>query len=80
MDDNDLVRLIHVAQSQKWQLGKDIGVISYNETPLKSVIANGITTITTDFEKMGITMAEMILSNTRARIENPFQMIERNSF
>jgi DNA-binding transcriptional regulator YhcF (GntR family) len=80
MDDKDLVRLIKVANQNNWMLGKDIGVISYNETPLKSVIAGGITTITTDFEKMGMTMADMVLNNKREHVENPFLMIERNSF
>lgn len=80
IDDKDLVRLIKAAKANQWTLGKDIGVISYNETPLKSVIAEGITTITTDFEKMGKNMADIVLNNKREYIENPFVMIERNSF
>jgi DNA-binding transcriptional regulator YhcF (GntR family) len=80
MDDNDLVRLIHAAKSNSWTIGTDIGVMSYNETPLKSVIADGITTITTDFEKMGITMADMVLNNDHKHIENPFILIDRKSF
>lgn len=80
MDDKDLVRLIKAAKANHWTLGTDIGVISYNETPLKSVLAEGITTITPDFEQMGRTMAEMILDNVRRTVENPFLMIERKSF
>ncbi len=80
IDDNDLVRLIHATKTNDWVLGKDIGIISYNETPLKSVIADGITTITTDFEGMGTTIAEMILNAKRKHLENPFIMMERNSF
>lgn len=80
MDDNDLVKLIHTAKSNNWTIGTDIGVISYNETPLKSVIGDGITTITTDFEKMGITMADMILNTDYQHIENPFILIDRQSF
>jgi hypothetical protein len=33
-------------------MGKDVGVLCYNETSLKSVIGDGITTITTDFNTM----------------------------
>jgi DNA-binding transcriptional regulator YhcF (GntR family) len=80
IDDNDLVRLIHTTKSNNWTIGEDIGIISYNETPLKSVIADGITTITTDFDKMGSSMAEMILTSTQKHLENPFIMIDRNSF
>ena len=80
IDDNSLVEVIQVATRKGWQLGRDIGVISYNETPLKSVIGNGITTITTDFAAMGKTMAEMVLSGKREVVENPFVLIDRKSF
>lgn len=80
MDDKDLVRLVQTAKGNNWKLGQDFGILSYNETPLKSIIGDGITTITTDFEQMGISMADMIINNTRMRIENPFLMIDRNSF
>ena len=80
IDDNSLVDVIQVANRKGWQLGRDIGVISYNETPLKSVIGNGITTITTDFAAMGKTMAEMVVSGKREVVENPFVLIDRKSF
>jgi len=80
IDDNSLVEVIQLATRKGWQLGRDIGVISYNETPLKSVIGNGITTITTDFAAMGKTMAEMVLSGKREVVENPFVLIDRKSF
>jgi DNA-binding transcriptional regulator YhcF (GntR family) len=80
IDDNDLVEIVKLAKLENWQLGKDIGVISYNETNLKTVIGNGITTITTDFEKMGNTMAKMIITGQPETVENPFVMIDRQSF
>lgn len=80
IDDNNLVDIIQAAKQSGWQLGKDIGVISYNETPLKGVIGDGITTITTDFTAMGKTMAEMVVSGKREVVENPFVIIDRKSF
>jgi DNA-binding transcriptional regulator YhcF (GntR family) len=80
IDDNHLVEIIKVARQNKWKMGTDIGVISYNETSLKSVIGEGISTITTDFAVMGRSMAKMILSGKREVIENPFILIDRNSF
>lgn len=77
--DNDLVTLIHIINKKGLQLGKNIGIISYNETPLKSVIVNGITTISTDFALMGKTMAKMILQHKRAHIENPCKFTLRKS-
>jgi hypothetical protein len=36
--DNDLVVLIERIIESKLKVGKDVGVISYNETPLKKII------------------------------------------
>ena len=67
-------------KSKDWQVGKDIGILSYNETSLKSVIGNGITTITTDFEAMGRSMANIVVNGNREVVENPFVIIDRQSF
>ncbi len=80
IDDNHLVEIIKAARQRKWKLGQDIGVISYNETNLKSIIADGITTITTDFSAMGKIIAEMAVSGKGEIIENAFIMIDRKSF
>jgi DNA-binding LacI/PurR family transcriptional regulator len=58
----------------------EIGIVSFNETPLKGIIAPGITTVSTDFAEMGKTMAEMILNHHKLKIDNPFLMYERKSF
>ena len=75
----DLVTLIERIISLKLQVGKQVGVISYNETPLKKVILNGITTISTDFSKMGELAAQLILSNSHAHAEVPFHLTLRPS-
>ena len=75
----DLVTLIERIISLKLKVGKQVGVISYNETPLKKVILNGITTISTDFSKMGELAAQLILSNSHAHAEVPFHLTLRPS-
>jgi len=80
IDDRDLEFLVRYAIKYPLQLGKDLGVISYNETLLKGIIASGITTISTDFAKMGKTIAEMILNHQRLKVDNNFVMNKRNSF
>jgi DNA-binding transcriptional regulator YhcF (GntR family) len=77
--EDDLVKLIERIMSKKLKLGKQVGVISYNETPLKKIILNGITTISTDFQKMGETAAALILNHTREQIHNPFYLTLRPS-
>jgi len=77
--EDDLVALIEKIISLKLKIGKDIGVISYNETPLKKIILNGITTISTDFQKMGEMAANLILQDSKARLEVPFILSLRPS-
>jgi DNA-binding transcriptional regulator YhcF (GntR family) len=78
-NDRDLVRVIEKSKHQKLKLGRDFGIISYNESPLKKVVENGITTISTDFRAMGKIMAAMILDGKRIQIENKCSLIIRNS-
>lgn len=80
VDDRDLEFLVRYSIDQQLILGTNMGIISYNETPLKGIIASGITTISTDFAQMGKSMAEMILNNQKLKVDNPFVMNIRNSF
>jgi hypothetical protein len=77
--DRDLVRVIEKAKLQNLSLGSDYGIISYNETPLKKVVENGITTISTNFEAMGKILTQMILKGKKEQIENKSALIIRNS-
>ena len=77
--DKDLVFLVKVAKSQNLELGVDLGIISYNDTPLKEVVADGITTISTDFVGMGQQLAEMVLNKQNSQIENHSFMVFRKS-
>lgn len=77
--DLDLVPLIQQANALNYELGKDIGILSYNDTPLKAIVAKGITVISTDFKGMGLTMAELIIHKKKDKIENPCYLLRRNS-
>lgn len=77
--ENDLVILIERIIALKLVIGKEVGIISYNDTPLKKIILNGITTISTDFRKMGAMAAEMILENLKEHREVPFYLTLRAS-
>jgi DNA-binding transcriptional regulator YhcF (GntR family) len=77
--EDDLVMLIERLIAQKLKIGKDVGVISYNETPLKRIILDGITTISTDFSQLGVQAAEFILSGKTEKIEVPFYLNLRKS-
>ena len=80
VDDRDLEFLVRYSIENQMILGSNMGIISYNETPLKGIIASGITTISTDFVQMGKSMAEMIFNQQKLKLDNPFVMNRRNSF
>jgi DNA-binding transcriptional regulator YhcF (GntR family) len=77
IEEMDLVNLVKQVRDQGFALGKEIGVISYNDTPLKELL--GITVIFTDFQAMGETAAYMILKNKKEAVKNVFHFINRNS-
>ncbi|WP_282134359.1 GntR family transcriptional regulator [Seonamhaeicola maritimus] len=78
-DDKSLLRVIKKMKESQLELVNDIGVISYNDTLLKEIVEGGITTISTDFNAMGKRLAEMILDKEQGQIENPNNLIIRNS-
>lgn len=77
--DNDLVVLIERLIESGLKVGEEVGVISYNETPLKKIILNGITTISTDFEAMGVETAKIIQENQLRHVHIPFKLMLRPS-
>ena len=77
--DRNLVRLVKMAAEKNLQLGVDIGIVSFNDTVLKEVVAGGITTISTDFQLMGQTLARMIQEKSVEKNRNNSQLIRRNS-
>ncbi len=77
--EDDLVILIEKILATKMKVGKNVGIISYNETPLKKIILNGITTISTDFQMMGEKAAELILNHSTQHVEIPFYLTIRAS-
>jgi len=77
--EDELVVLLEKLTSSGLRIGEQVGVISYNETPVKKFILNGITTISTDFHQMGVNAANLILSGTRTCMEISFKLTLRAS-
>jgi DNA-binding transcriptional regulator YhcF (GntR family) len=77
--DRHLVNVIEQAKIQNLALGIDYGIISYNDTSLKKVVENGITTISTDFNEMGKILAEMINTNLNPKKKHDSKLILRHS-
>lgn len=79
IEEIDVVELIKKANALNLRLGSDIGIITYNDTPFKEILAGGISVLTTDFNRMGETLADMIKNRKRNKVKNPFTLIIRNS-
>jgi len=79
ISENDLSNLIKLCRLSNCELGKEVGVISYNDTVLKEVLENGITVMSTDFEEMGKYTAQIISEAQPLKYKNEFRLILRNS-
>lgn len=77
IEEGDLVNLVKQVREDEFLLGEEVGIISYNDTPLKELL--GITVMSTDFKVMGETAAAMILNKTKGTVKVPFNFIERES-
>ena len=77
IEESDLVNLVKQLRDRGLQPGRDVGVISYNDTPLKDLL--GISVVSTDFDAMGRTAAELIRERRVEQLRNPFRWIERDS-
>ena len=78
--DLGLIELVRRARERNYRVGRDISIISYNESPINEIILNGLTTISTDFRQMRVLVARMILEKSLSKVKCDFQMICRNTF
>ncbi|MEN8228582.1 MAG: GntR family transcriptional regulator [Bacteroidota bacterium] len=79
IEDNDLVKVIKCCKNRNWKLGEDIGLVAYNETPLKEVIRDGISVVSCDFSQMANEMVKFINNGHPVHKIIPIRFIERNS-
>lgn len=79
ISDDDLYRFIKYSKNKNWKLGIDVGVVAYNNNPVKEILEDGITTISTNHDEIGRVAAQMIISKDFKRIKSPFEFIRRHS-
>ncbi len=79
LTEDDLVALVKKIQAAGLEVGKQVGVIAYNETAMMQILLGGITTISADFEMMGIKAARMILDKSTEKVSVPFYLRLRGS-
>lgn len=79
VSDRTLAKFLDQCSQKGFEPGKDVGVISYNETPMKKYVKDGITVISTDFELMGAKAAEFVNSNSPIQFKVPTRLTIRSS-
>lgn len=79
VSDRTLAWFLGQCEEQGFEPGREVGVISYNETPMKKYVKNGITVISTDFELMGRKAAEFVASGETVQFEVPTTLKLRSS-
>lgn len=80
VSDRTLAMLLDQASERGLEVGRDFGIISYNETPMKRYVKEGITVISTDFIEMGRKAAEYVLNPGPIQYTVPTRLIDRRSF
>lgn len=77
--DRDLIDFVKHVHRTGLHLGKDVGLISYDDTPMKEILEGGISVISTDFEQMGQTLSKIIDQKLTTKTANPSSLIRRKS-
>lgn len=80
VSDRTLTRILNKASEKKLIIGHDVGIISYNETPMKKYVHEGITVLSTDFYEMGRLAAHYVLNTGEIKQVVPTKLILRKSF
>ena len=77
--DRDLVAFLKQVNQAGLTLGQEVGLLSYDDTPIKEILAGGISVISTDFAQMGRMAGELLAQRRREKIANPGGLILRKS-
>jgi DNA-binding transcriptional regulator YhcF (GntR family) len=77
--EEDLIQLIEKVTCAGFALGTHVGIISYNESPYKRILCDGITTISTNFKEMGQKAAELLKIGSKEQVEISCSLTLRNS-
>lgn len=79
VSDRMLGTFLEQCRTKNLEPGIDVGIISYNETPMKKFIYKGITVISTDFDALGKKAAQFVISDEPMQIHIPTKLIIRKS-
>lgn len=76
---SDLIDVVKTVRRKRYCLGKEVGVVVFNDEPMLEVIDNGIAAISTDFRRMGEVAAGFIKTKKKIQTYIPTNLIKRPS-
>lgn len=79
VSDRILGYFLEQCKAKDYEPGKDVGFLSYNETPMKKFIYKGISVVSTDFEELGTKAAAFITHDEDTQCYVPTNLIVRES-
>ena len=79
VEQKDLVNILKGVKLKGLKLGKEVGLLAYNDIPLYGVIEDGITAISVDFGEMGRLAAKFVGTGEAIRTVLPTRLILRSS-
>ncbi|WP_298551506.1 GntR family transcriptional regulator [uncultured Algibacter sp.] len=79
VNDRMLYEVLNQCSNANFELGKDVGILSYNDTPLKKYTYKGVSVISIDFKEFGAKVAEFINSNQTLQMYLNTKLILRDS-
>ncbi|MEO6723275.1 MAG: GntR family transcriptional regulator [Ferruginibacter sp.] len=79
MGNNELWQILKDCKTKGLELGKDVGILSHNDEPVKEIVGDGITTYSTSFSGMGKRAAQAAMSKEQIHEIIPTVLIRRNS-
>ena len=74
-----MIDVIKICRDKELVVGKDIGLVAFNDAPMLEVIEGGISVISTDFKLMGNLVAEFIKTRNNVQTYVPTKLTQRMS-
>ena len=79
ISDSDMADILDAADRQRLKPGVNFGLLSFNDSPLKKYVRNGITTVSCDFSVLGQMAAETLKSGNVANQTVSLSITKRSS-
>ncbi|MFM6947990.1 MAG: GntR family transcriptional regulator [Aquirufa sp.] len=79
LNDQDLVQAIKYADKKQFIIGQQVGLLSFNDSPLKEILSGGISVISDKSSHIGAFTAQIIKENSKSTQEIELELILRQS-